>query len=251
MIKLLKSVETAKTTEFKDLVQGETGVRIKRIAILFSGNGSNLEALIRALHGKCFRRRGGFSSQDSQKKGFVVGGLESEFVEVESGQKEAFRIEVVLALSNKASAYGLERAKNLGVKTQVLESKDFARREDFDRELVGILAGYALDLCVLAGFMRILTPIFTSSVRAINIHPSLLPLFKGANGIKESFYSPMKLGGVSVHWVSEELDSGEIIAQGVVAKGGSLEDYEAEIHRLEHFLYPLVVVEVLGRRNNG
>lgn len=232
-------------------MEGKMEIKTKKIAILFSGNGSNLEALIRALHKKCFKKQGRFLAQNSQKEGFVIGGLESEFVEVESSDKEAFRIEVVLALSNKASAYGLERAKKLGVKTQVLESKDFARREDFDRELVGILAGLELDLCVLAGFMRILTPHFTSSVRAINIHPSLLPLFKGASGIKESFESQMKLGGVSVHWVSEELDSGEIIAQGVVAKSGSLEDYEAEIHRLEHFLYPLAVLGVLGGLGNG
>ena len=85
----------------------------------------------------------------------MIGGKESEFVETDKEDKDAFGVEVVLALSNKASAYGLERAKNLGVKTQVLESAKFARREDFDRELVGILKQYSLDLCVLAGFMRV------------------------------------------------------------------------------------------------
>lgn len=219
--------------------------RIKRIAILFSGNGSNLEALIRNLHGKYFKKQGKFIPKDSQ--GFLIGGLEYEFIEATKEDQDAFRVEIVLALSNKAEAYGLERAKRLGVKTQVLESKNFAKREDFDKELVGILREYELDLCVLAGFMRILTPVFTSAIRAINIHPSLLPLFKGANGIKESFDSEMKLGGVSVHWVSEELDSGEIIAQGVIAKLESLEAYEAAIHQLEHCLYPLAVLEAISR----
>ncbi|MCL9821007.1 phosphoribosylglycinamide formyltransferase [Helicobacter sp. 14348-15] len=220
-------------------------LRIKRIAILFSGNGSNLEALIRNLHGKYFKKQGKFTPKDSQ--GFLIGGLEYEFIEATKEDQDAFRVEIVLALSNKAEAYGLERAKRLGVKTQVLESKNFAKREDFDKELVGILREYELDLCVLAGFMRILTPVFTSAIRAINIHPSLLPLFKGANGIKESFDSEMKLGGVSVHWVSEELDSGEIIAQGVIAKLESLEAYEAAIHQLEHCLYPLAVLEAISR----
>ena len=112
---------------------------------------------------------------------------------------------------------------------------------------MSILQQYSLDLCVLAGFMRILTPIFTQAVQAVNIHPSLLPLFKGANGIKESFESQMKLGGVSVHWVSDELDGGEIIAQGVVEKDKDLENYESKIHKLEHYLYPLAVLEALKK----
>ena len=74
-----------------------------------------------------------------------------------------------------------------------------------------------------------------------------MPLFNGANGLKERFDSEMKLGGVSVHWVSEELDSGEIIAQGVIAKLESLEAYEAAIHQLEHCLYPLAVLEAISR----
>ena len=225
----------------------EENMKVRKIAILFSGNGSNLESLIRCLHKKYFKRLGEFSLKDSQARGFLIGGIESEFVETDKEDKEAFGVEVVLALSNKANAYGLERAKNLGVKTQVLESAKFARREDFDRELVGILKQYSLDLCVLAGFMRILTPIFTQVVQAVNIHPSLLPLFKGANGIKESFESQMKLGGVSVHWVSDELDGGEIIAQGVVEKDKDLENYESKIHKLEHYLYPLAVLEALKK----
>lgn len=219
-------------------------MQTKQIAILFSGNGSNLEALVRALHNKCFCAKGDFVAQS----GFCVGGIAKNFVESKSNN--AFRVEVVLALSNKKDAYGLTRARNLGIKTQVLESATYKDREEFDKNLVEILTPLKLDLCVLAGFMRILTPVFTDSIKAVNIHPSLLPLFKGAHGIQESFASPMKLGGVSVHWVSEELDGGEMIAQGVIAKmaGESLESYEERIHKLEHSLYPLAVLQALANQ---
>lgn len=219
-------------------------MQTKQIAILFSGNGSNLEALIRALHNKCFCAKGDFVAQS----GFCVGGITKNFVENKSDN--AFKVEVVLALSNKKDAYGLTRARNLGIKTQVLESATHKDREEFDKNLVEILTPLKLDLCVLAGFMRILTPVFTDSIKAVNIHPSLLPLFKGAHGIQESFASPMKLGGVSVHWVSEELDGGEIIAQGAIAKiaGESLESYEERIHKLEHSLYPLAVLQTLANQ---
>ncbi|MDY5557676.1 formyltransferase family protein, partial [Helicobacter sp.] len=163
-------------------------MQTKQIAILFSGNGSNLEALIRALHNKYFCAKGDFVAQS----GFCVGGITNNFVESKSDN--AFKVEVVLALSNKKDAYGLTRARNLGIKTQVLESATYKDREEFDKNLVEILTPLKLDLCVLAGFMRILTPVFTDSIKAVNIHPSLLPLFKGAHGIKESFASPMKLG---------------------------------------------------------
>lgn len=219
-------------------------MKAKRIAILFSGNGSNLEAIIKALHQKSFKKSGAIL----KKEGIFIGGIEEVFVE--SKEEDSFKVEVVLALSNVANAYGLIRAKNLGIKTQILENVAYKDRAEFDKELVGILTPLKLDLCVLAGFMRVLTPIFTNSINAINIHPSLLPLFKGTHGIKESFESQMCLGGVSVHYVSEELDSGEIIAQGAIAKiaGESLESYEERIHKLEHHLYPLAILKALTLR---
>lgn len=224
-------------------------MQVKRIAILFSGNGSNLEALIKALHNKHFCVKKGVSVQGETKE-FLTSGITNAFVECEDYIKDSFKVEVVLALSNKIDAYGLVRAKNLGIKTQVLESVAFKDRAEFDRKLVEILKPLELDLCVLAGFMRILTPIFINFIKAVNIHPSLLPLFKGANGMMESYQSQMKLGGVSVHYVSDVLDSGEMIAQGVLAKreGERLESYEARIHKLEHYLYPLAVLEVLGQQ---
>lgn len=241
-------------------------MQTKRIAILFSGNGSNLEALIKALHQQCFipskklkntkqSTIGGFLVGDILIEGFFIGGLSHIFKESDVKDRhtnQAFRVEVVLALSNKSDAYGLTRAQRLGIPTQVIQSAG-KTREAFDVELVASLQPLQLDLCVLAGFMRILTPTFTQKIRAINIHPSLLPLFKGTNGIAESYASPMRLGGVSVHYVNEELDGGEIIAQGVIPKivGESLESYEARIHKLEHTLYPLAVLEALTTRQGG
>ncbi|MDA3967711.1 MULTISPECIES: phosphoribosylglycinamide formyltransferase [Helicobacter] len=215
----------------------------KNIAILFSGNGSNLERLIRQLHNKTFIPTNEIPIHES----FFISGLKRGFREArdnEDGNK--FSINVALALSNKKNAYGVVRAQNQGIKTIVCESKG-KDRESFDMELVNILKEHDIELCVLAGFMRILTPNFTNNFKAINIHPSLLPLYKGANGIEDSFNSPMVLGGVSVHYVTSELDSGEIIAQGVIPKYESLEIYEERIHALEHFLYPFALLEAVYR----
>ena len=186
----------------------------KKIAVLFSGGGSNLEAILERLHGKVFGET---------------------------------RIEVALTLTNKANAGGIAKAAKYGLQSVVTEHVNFASREEFDAAVVEEIKRVNVDLTVLAGFMRILTPVFTSQVRAINLHPSLLPLFKGAHAIKESFESDMKVGGVSVHWVSEELDGGKIIAQRAFEKGAgmSFEAYEAKIHEIEHEILPETIVQIL------
>lgn len=142
----------------------------KKIAILFSGNGSNLEIIIKTLHQKAFKQAGAFI----QKEGLLISGIDKQYIECQDSPK----IEVVLALSNKSNAYGIQRAKTLGIPTQVLESKVYSSRESFDKDLVEILQSFRIDLCVLAGFMRVLTPYFVESIPCINIHPSLLPLLK-------------------------------------------------------------------------
>ena len=186
----------------------------KKIAVLFSGGGSNLEAILERLHGKVFGET---------------------------------KIEVALTLTNKANAGGIAKAAKYGLKSVVIEHVNFTSREEFDAAVVEEIKRANVDLTVLAGFMRILTPVFTSQVRAINLHPSLLPLFKGAHAIKESFESDMKVGGVSVHWVSEELDGGKIIAQRVFEKSArmSLEEFEAKIHAIEHEVLPETIVQIL------
>lgn len=186
-----------------------------KLAVLFSGNGSNLENILKTLHKKSFG--------------------EVEF-------------EVVLCLCNKKDAFGIQRAKKYGLETKIIEHKNYATREEFDSLLVNEIQKAKVDLTILAGFMRILSPIFTQNIKAINLHPSLLPLFKGANAIKESFESDMKVAGVSVHWVSAELDSGKIIAQKAFEKGKlSYEEFESKIHALEYELLPKVVVELFTK----
>ncbi len=185
---------------------------MKRILILFSGNGTNLENIIQKLH-----------------------------------QKELL---VAAAITNNPAAKGIERAKKHGIPVEVLDHREFESREAFDHALVERIEKYSPDLVVLAGFMRILTPVFTSKIKnAINIHPSLLPLFKGARAIERSFASDMKVAGVTVHWVSEELDSGQIIDQACFHREDEdLEEFEARIHALEYELYPRVIQSILQGR---
>ena len=189
---------------------------MKKVVILFSGNGTNLEAIA------------------------------SDISSLES-------IEIVAAISNKADAYGLERAKKFGIKTEVLEHSSFSSREEYDKALVKLIKPYNPDLIVLAGFMRILTPIFVDAFDLIiNIHPSLLPLFKGANAIEQSFNSDMKVAGVTVHKVTTELDSGEILAQECFNSDGlNWEEFNAKIKEIEHRIYPKVVRKLLGIDSNS
>lgn len=186
---------------------------VKKIAILFSGSGSNMEAIIRKVHGK------------------------------KAGQN---RIEVALLICNKKDAYGIERAKNLGFETTIIEHSKYASRDDFDSELVRAIKAANIDLVVLAGFMRVLGANFCDNVKAINLHPSILPLFKGAHAIKESFESDMQVGGITVHWVSSELDGGKIIAQKTFArKNCTFKQWEEKIHKLEHKLLPKTIISLL------
>lgn len=184
-----------------------------KLAVLFSGNGSNLQNLLEKLH---------------QKK---IG---------------SNHYEIALCICNKQNAFGIERARKFGIESVIIEHKNFASREEFDAKLVETIKKKEVNLSVLAGFMRVLSFVFTSQIKAINLHPSLLPLFKGANAIKQSYESDMKVGGVSVHWVSEELDGGKIIIQKAFKKTDtmSLEDFEAQIHKLEFELLPKAVLKI-------
>lgn len=190
---------------------------IKKIAILFSGTGSNLEKLLETLHKKTF---------------------------------EHCTIEVVATICNRPNAAGIEKSRQFGIEPIIIDHTLYATREAFDRALVDAIVASKAELSVLAGFMRILTPVFTYNVKAINLHPSLLPLFKGGNAIKESFDSPMKVAGVSVHYVSEELDGGDIIAQRCFEKseGMTFEAFEDKIHALEHELLPETIKNLLNRK---
>jgi len=192
---------------------------IKKIAILFSGAGSNLEKLLSFLHHQTF---------------------------------EYCHIEVAATICNRPNAMGIEKSRAYGIEPIIIDHTRYQSREAFDRALVDAIVQSGAELTVLAGFMRFLTPYFTNHIKAINLHPSLLPLFKGSNAIKESFDSPMKVAGISVHYVSEELDGGTIIAQRCFEKseGMSFEAFEDHIHRLEHELLPETVKNLLNRNEH-
>ena len=190
--------------------------RTLNLVVLFSGKGSNLEALIRRFH----------------------------------GEKVAGKEVRVVALTNRPDAGGIRLAEKAGVETVVIDHRDYANREAFDAELVRAIGRYEPALVVMAGFMRILTPLFTSRIEAINLHPSVLPLFKGVDAIGRSFRSGMKVGGVTVHRVTQELDSGEILAQACVPieADDTLESFTKKIQRLEHRLLPETVERLLMER---
>jgi len=169
---------------------------MKKIAVLFSGRGSNFAHIVNTLHQK--------------------------------------RYEVVVALTNNPEAGGIDVAKRAGIPLEIIVPAAYESREDFDAEVVKRLKAYQPDLTVLAGFMRILTPVFTEQISAINLHPSLLPRHKGLHAIERSFEDEYPSGGVSVHWVTSELDGGEIILQKEISKKGlDFIAYDTQVRKIE------------------
>ncbi len=181
----------------------------KKIAVLFSGTGSNFAYIVKHLH-------------------------QQEF-------------QVVVALTNNPNAGGIEVAKVASIPLEIIDSKAYKHREAFDAVVVERLQHYSPDLTVLAGFMRLLTPVFTQQIKSINLHPSLLPRHKGLHAIEKSYADEFAEGGVSVHYVSSELDGGEVILQKEVAKKGlSFEAYDAEVRSVEKEALVEVIREVLA-----
>tara|TARA_A100001015_G_C14937846_1_gene691230 strand:+ start:426 stop:1004 length:579 start_codon:yes stop_codon:yes gene_type:complete len=181
-----------------------------RVVCLISGGGTNLQALI-----------------DWQTKGLLGDAM------------------IVGVISNVASAYGLERAKRASIPTSVLSHRDYADRLLFDQALRSLIDGYDPDLVVLAGFMRILTAEFVTHYhrRLINIHPSLLPKYKGLDTHRRALDAGDTVAGATVHWVTEALDAGDIIQQVKVpiVADDSEERLKARVLEAEHTLYPSVI----------
>ncbi|MFZ8884372.1 MAG: phosphoribosylglycinamide formyltransferase [Litorivicinaceae bacterium] len=181
-----------------------------RVVCLISGEGTNLQALI-----------------DWQTKGLLGDAM------------------IVGVISNVASAYGLERAKRASIPTSVLSHHDYADRLLFDQALQSLIDGYDPDLVVLAGFMRILTAEFVTHYhrRLINIHPSLLPKYKGLDTHRRALDAGDTVAGATVHWVTEALDAGDIIQQVEVpiVADDSEERLKARVLEAEHTLYPSVI----------
>ncbi|MBC3411672.1 MULTISPECIES: phosphoribosylglycinamide formyltransferase [Pseudomonas] len=179
------------------------------VVVLLSGSGSNLQALI-----------------DSASAG-----------------DSPVRIRAVV--SNRADAYGLQRAKAAGIDTAVLEHAGFAGREAFDAALMALIDGFSPDLVVLAGFMRILSGGFVRHYqgRLLNIHPSLLPKYKGLHTHQRALEAGDSEHGCSVHFVTEELDGGPLVVQAVVpvATDDTAQTLAQRVHLQEHQIYPLAV----------
>jgi formyltetrahydrofolate-dependent phosphoribosylglycinamide formyltransferase len=181
-------------------------MRKKRVGVLISGRGSNMMALI------------------------------------EAARAPDYPAEIVFVLSNKPDAGGLESATKLGIATQVVNHRDFATREDFDAAVNAALQAQKLDIVACAGFMRIMTPVLISpwEGRMINIHPSLLPLYRGLHTHERALADGQKEAGCTVHFVTAALDDGPIIAQArvLILPGDTPETLAARVLVEEHKLYP-------------
>jgi len=193
------------------------------IGVLISGNGSNLQSIIDA---------------------------------IEAGALDA-KIEVVL--SNRSEAYGLARARKHNLRSETLDHNAFASREAYDHTVVDILQQSGVELVVLAGFMRLLSPVFVKaySNRIMNIHPALLPAFPGLRVQKRALEHGVRFSGCTVHFVNEECDEGPIIIQAVVPvfPDDTEASLTARILEQEHRIYPRAIqlyaegrIKVVGRR---
>ena len=189
---------------------------MKSIVVLVSGNGSNLQAIIDACEDK-----------------------------ITTGRVSA-------VFSNKATAYGLERAKNAGSAAHSLYPNSFDTRDAFDRELMKQIDEYKPDVIVLAGYMRILSGEFVRHYmgRMINIHPSLLPKYPGLNTYQRAIHAGDEEHGTSVHFVTEQLDGGPVILQAKVPifEDDTVETLTKRVQVQEHNIYPLVVQWLVEER---
>ncbi len=180
------------------------------IAVFVSGSGTNLQALI-----------------DAQEQGKLSSG------------------KITLVVCDKAEAFALKRAEKAGVETYLLEASGYASREEYDKKITDKLKEENVDLVVLAGFMRILSDPFIEAHtgKILNVHPAILPSFKGTHGIKDAFEYGVKVTGVTVHFVEKELDAGPVISQEEVRveEDDTLDSLVAKIHAVEHKLYPEAV----------
>ena len=168
--------------------------------------------------------------------------LQSIIDNIEKGNLPA-RIRIIL--SNNPGAFALERARNHGIPCAVIDHGGFVSREDYDRKLVDTLRAHDVDLVVLAGFMRVLTPFFLRAfpLRVMNIHPALLPSFPGTHGQKKAFDYGVKFSGCTVHFADEGVDTGPIIIQAVVPvyDEDTEETLSRRILKEEHRIYPKAI----------
>ena len=175
-----------------------------KLAILASANGTNAQAIIEA---------------------------------VRDGLLDA---RVAVVLTNKEDAGVIARARSFGIPIEILPSKGHRNRVEYDILVVESLRKYDVDTVALAGWMRILSEVFVNAFegRILNLHPALLPSFKGATAINDAYEHGVRITGCSVHLVTPELDAGPVIIQAAVPVRGTVDELEAQIHRMEHRIFP-------------
>jgi phosphoribosylglycinamide formyltransferase-1 len=187
-----------------------------KLAVFCSGNGSNFEAIAGAI---------GFKK---------------------------LKAEIAVMVCDNPGAYALKRARQHKIPVALIRPKFFKSREAYEKVIVGILKSVQADLVVLAGYMRILTPYFVKAYRnrILNIHPSLLPKFKGAHAIRDAFEAGEKVTGVTVHRVTDDLDGGPILAQKKVKilPTDTLASLEERVHVTEHTLYVQTIIDYSKNR---
>ena len=185
---------------------------MKRLAVFASGSGSNFEAI------------------------------------AEGCKSGAISAEVALCVCDKAGAYVIQRAEKYGIPTLVFNPKDFGSKREFEKMIADRMDAERIDLVCLAGYMRIVGDELLERYngKIINIHPALLPAFKGAHAIKDAFEYGVKVYGVTIHEVDATLDGGKIISQVAVPyEGSDIDELEAMIHRAEHKLYVETINKII------
>lgn len=185
------------------------------IGVLLSGSGTNLQAIIDAV-------------------------------------RDGLPVNVACVVSSRPDAYGIERAKAAGIPTVVLNRDVYADPLAADARIVDELRAAGAEYVVMAGYMRKVTPVMLDAFpdRVLNLHPVLLPAFKGAHAIQDAYDAGVKVTGVTVHFANEDYDKGPIVAQRAVEvrEGDALEDLEARIHEVEHVIYPEVLRQIAEGR---
>ena len=177
---------------------------------------------------------------------------------IDASRKGLFNAKIALMVCDSPNAYAITKAKNEGIKTFLLDMNDFPSQEAFEARIIEELIAEHIELICLAGYMRLLLPSFINKYREkiINIHPALLPSFKGIRGIKDALDYGVKVTGVTVHFVNEDMDAGPIILQEAVTieDNDTKETLAEKIHKIEHRLYPNAVklfiegrLKVIGR----
>ena len=177
------------------------------------------------------------------KIGVLISGsgtnLQSFIDEIAAGNLDA---EIVLVVSSRPNAYGIQRAQAANIPVLVMSKDEYANPEAADAKIVSALQQAGAQYVFMAGYMRMVTPVMLNAFpnRVVNLHPALLPSFKGAHGIQEAFDAGVKYTGVTVHFANAEYDKGPIIAQEPVAvlEDDTVDTLEARIHEVEHRLYP-------------